>query len=364
MKASPTPEAVAAMQSLSRRCFKKGVILAVASGMLYGIFSAFVTQGMAVGPWADWYGDNISMLSVFVIVYVLGMLGAGINDLVAAVWAIGIVGVKGKFMDYLRVMKTKPGIVMFVCALLGGPMANSCYIIALQMSGPIAATITALCPAIGAIVGRVLFKQPLTPRMIAGIIICLVATCMIGSLAFTDVELSPNFMLGLIFALIAAFGWGFEGAVGGYGTTLIDYQISVAIRQTFSGIVTLFVAAPILCIVAGNIGIWGNLFSQAITSWQAMAFFAVSGLAAAVSWSFWYKGTSMVGAALAMACNGAFSFWVPFFCWLILGIAFGRDGFNLLPIQWIAAVVMVAGIFLIAVNPLDYLRKRSKGAQK
>jgi len=255
-------------------------------------------------------------------------------------------------------MKTKPGMIMFVCALLGGPVANSCYIIALQLAGPIAATITALCPSIGAIIGRVLFKQPLNARMIMGIIICLTAAVMIGSYALTDVNVGPNFMLGLGIALIAAFGWGFEGAVGGYGTTLIDYQISVSVRQTFSGIVTLGVALPLFCILAGNIGLWGELLGQAITSGHAMIFFAVSGLCCAFSWAFWYKGTSMVGAALSMACNGAYAFWVPFFCWLFLGVLWGHEGLNLLPIQWVAAVIMVCGIFLIAINPLDYFKKK------
>ncbi|MDR2957484.1 MAG: DMT family transporter [Coriobacteriales bacterium] len=361
MNGSPSPQAVQAMRTLNSKFFRKGVILAVSSGMIYGVFSAFITQGMAVGPWAEWYGEN-SILSTFVIIYVLGMLGSGINDLVSSLWATGIAGVRGKFMDFLRVFRTKPGLVMIVCALIGGPISNSAYIIALQLAGPIAATITALCPSIGAIISRILFKQKLNLRMACGILICLTATFMIGSLAFTDVDISPNFMLGMVFALVAAFGWGFEGAVGGYGTTLIDFQISVSIRQTVSGFVTIFIAVPILCIAAGSIGLWPTLVGGALTSPTAMVFFLVSGFCSAITFAFWYKGTSMIGAALSMACNGAFSFWVPFFCWLILGVIFGQDGFNLLPIQWAAAIIMVFGIFLIAINPLDWFRKKAKEA--
>jgi len=352
------------MQSLTRRFFKKGIILAVASGMIYGVFSASITQGMSIGPWADWYGDNTAMLSAFVIIYVLGMLGSGINDIVSSLFAAGIAGARGKFIDFLRVLRTKPGLVMIFCALLGGPIANSSYIIALQLAGPIAATISALCPAIGAIIARILFKAKLNLRMAVGILICLSATCMIGSLAFTSVDVSPNFLLGLVFALIAAFGWGFEGSVGGYGTTLIDFQVSVTIRQSVSGFVTMFIAIPALCIIAGNIGLWPTLVGAAVTSGPAMAFFVVSGLCSAVTFAFWYKGTSMVGAALSMACNGAYSFWVPFFCWLLLGVVLGQDGFALLPIQWVAAVVMVVGVFLIAVNPLAYFQRKRKEAAR
>jgi len=360
MNEAASPQAMAAMRSLTSRFFRRGVIFAVASGIIYGIFSAAITEGMSIGPWADWYGDNTSMLSAFVIIYVLGMLGSGINDIISAVFATGIASAKGKFLDFLRVLKTKPGLVMMICALLGGPIANSAYIISLQLIGPIAATISALCPAIGAIIARVLFKAPLNLRMGIGILICLTATCMIGSLAFTEVDISPNFVLGLAIAAVAAFGWGFEGAVGGYGTTVIDYEISVSIRQTTSGIVNLFIAVPILCLIAGNLGLWPQLVGQAFSSGPSLAFFAVAGLCSALTFGFWYKGTSMVGAALSMACNGAYSFWVPFFCWLFLGVLLGQDGFALLPIQWAAAVIMVIGIFLIALNPLDYLRRKKK----
>jgi uncharacterized protein (DUF983 family) len=88
-----------------------------------------------------------------------------------------------------------------------------------------------------------------------------------------------------------------------------------------------------------------------------MIFFVVSGFFALFAYSLWYKGNSMCGTALGMASNGAYSFWVPFFCWLILGVFFGQDGWALEPIAWVAAVVMFLGILLIAVNPLDWIKK-------
>ncbi|MCL1879094.1 MAG: DMT family transporter [Actinomycetia bacterium] len=360
MNDTPSPQAVAAMRRLTSSFFKKGLLMALASGIIYGLFSVFVSQGMAVGPWADWYGDNTSMLSVFVLIYVLGLLGSGLNDLISAIWMTGNATVKGKFMDFLRCFKSKPGLVMIVCALIGGPIANGAYIVALSTAGPMAAPITALCPAIGAIIGRVAFKQELNARMVIGILICLIAAVVVGSAGITDVDASPNFLLGMIIALVAAFGWGIEGAVAGYGTTLIDYEISVSIRQTASGIITLFVVVPVLCVIAGNIGLWGSLVGQVVSSPMSMTFFIAAGLCAGFSFALWYKGNSMTGAALGMACNGTYSFFVPLFSWLILGLILGKDGFALAPIQWLAAVVMVIGIFLIAVNPLDFFKKKQE----
>ena len=71
--------AVAAKKKLSAQFFKKGVFVAIMSGICYGLYSAFMTLGMTKGIWADWYGPNTAALSAFVITYLLGSLGSAIN---------------------------------------------------------------------------------------------------------------------------------------------------------------------------------------------------------------------------------------------------------------------------------------------
>ena len=67
---------------------------------------------------------------------------------------------------------------------MGGPISSAAYVVGLQMAGSIVIPISALCPAIGAILGRILYKQELNKRMVAGIVICVLSSFMIGS---TDV---------------------------------------------------------------------------------------------------------------------------------------------------------------------------------
>lgn len=368
------------------RFFRKGVIIAVVSGILYGIYSACLLAATGSGEWVFWYegyaeGSFINLPVTFLMgCLILGALGSGINDFISAIWMLAKAAVKGKFVDFLRCLRSKPGMVMVVCALIGGPIASTAYLIALTMAGPIATPISALCPAIGAIIGRVLFRQKLNARMVVGILVCVIATFMIGSVAFGEIAIDTQYLAGLAIALIAALGWGIEGAVAGFGTSVMDYEISISIRQLTSGVVTLFILTPILFIIAGQVNFFdmlggaftGDLFIP--DTWMIGApivFFLISGLAAGLSFGFWYKGNSMCGAALGMACNGGFSFWVPFFSFLICGLYLGwgfdatgaldvSTGYVLAPIQWAAAVVMVLGIFLIAVNPLDWFKKREK----
>ena len=349
--------AVVAKNKLSAAFFKKGVMIALFSGLMYGFYSAFITYGMSKGVWADWYGVNAAGLSAFAITYLLGALGSAVNDTCSAGWALANVGIKGKLGDFFRTINTTPGRVMILAALVGGPISSTAYVVGLQMAGSIVIPITALCPAIGAILARILFKQELNKRMMFGIAICVAASFMIGSTSIGG-DAPEGMLLGICIAFIAALGWGFEGCVAGYGTSMIDYEISITIRQVISGLSNLIILIPIFGMMAGSVALSTDLTLQAFTSGPAMIWFAISALCAYVSYMCWYRGNSMCGAALGMACNGTYSFWGPFCCWLILGVFFGIDGWTIPPIAWVAAVLMALGILVIAMNPLDLFKKK------
>ena len=246
---------------------------------------------------------------------------------------------------------------MILAAFIGGPIASAAYVIALSQAGTLAVPIAALNPAIGAILSRILYKQPLGPRVIAGIVICVIAGVMIGSTGLTG-EAAPGMALGLGLALLAALCWGIEGCVGGYATCMIDSQIAINIRQLVSGIGNLIIVLPILTLVCGGTLAQSYTYvAQAFTDGSSVIFFAVSGAAAYLSFMSWYRANAMCGTALGMAINGTYTFTAPFATWIILGLVMGFDGYALAPIAWVAAIVNLIGIFLIAVNPMDLLKK-------
>ena len=190
---------------------------------------------------------------------------------------------------------------------------------------------------------------------------CLAAAAAIGGTSFAN--MGPEALFGCLFAFLAAFGWGFEGCVAGFGTVLIDYRIGIAIRQLTAGLLELVIAFPVLAAFGGDIASVPTILAGAITD-PAIVIFAISGLFAMPAFSFWYKGNSMCGTALGMACNGMYAFWGPFFIWIVLGVlnigGMSADYPPLSIIQWVGALVMVVGIFLIAVNPADHLAKRKE----
>lgn len=346
--------ALAAKTKLASSFRRRGIVTATMSGVAYGNYTAFMTLAMTMGVWGVWYGEG-SPLSDFSKMFLLGALGAATTDFCSAIWSIIIAIAKGKLGDFFRSIRTKPGLILVGAAVIGGPIASTCYVLGLQSAGPIIVPISALCPAVGAILSRFLFKQPLTPRMLLGIAICFAASALIGSTGLAD-NAPPDLFLGLGFGFLAAFGWGMEGCVGGYASSIVDPEVSIAIRQVTSGLTNMLILVPIFSYFGGADGF--TMIGQALTDTVSIKWFIVAGFFAYFAFMLWYKGNAMCGTALGMSCNGAFSFWGPFFCWLVLGLAFGISGYTLAPVAWLAAVMMVVGIFVIAVNPMDLFRKK------
>lgn len=356
MVSTSTPQVAAARAALFRKFRLHGMTVAVLSSMSYGLYTAFMTLGMGEGIWATWYGEGAG-LSAFAVMFLLSALGAAVTDSCSAVWAVLIALYKGKLGDVFRCLRTRPGVVMMLAALVGGPIASTCYVLGLQNAGSIIVPISALCPAIGTLFSRILFGQPLNLRIMTGIFICFVASVMIGSTGLGE-DAPQHLMLGLGFGFLAALGWGIEGCVCGYGTALIDAEVGITIRQLTSGLSNLVILVPLFGWIGGADSL--NMVLTAFGDTTAMPWFVVAGFCAYFAFMLWYRGNAMCGAALGMACNGAYSFWGPFFIWLVLGIGCGMDGKSMPPIAWVASLVMVLGIFIIAMNPLHCFQNQEE----
>ena len=96
----------------------------------------------------------------------------------------------GQLGDLRKTIATKPGRVMMLCAAIGGPLcATIAYVVALNSATAagnpgVIVPIAALNCAIGAVLGRILFKQSLGAHKIAGVLVCLAAAAAIGGAGF------------------------------------------------------------------------------------------------------------------------------------------------------------------------------------
>lgn len=343
--------ALEAKKAMDKSFRIKGLIIALMSGFLYGGYTAFMTQGMSTGIWVDYYGVS-SGLSAFAVVYTLSAVGAAVNDICSGIWSIIYAAIIGRLGDFARSVNTKPGRTLILAAIIGGPLASTAYVVGLQMAGSIIIPIAALNAAIGAIIGRVIYKQKLSGGMMLGIVICFGAAVLIGSTGFGGgTGFNATTIIGMLAGLLAAIGWGIEGAVGGYACCMVDYEVAIVIRQITSGIVNGVILVSILSLIGGEgIGSGLALVGNALVDMPSIWMFFIGGVFASFSFKFWYKGASMCGAALGMGCNGTYAFWGPVWCLVVCGLIFGVDGYAIPWQGWVGAAVMVAGIVILAIS--------------
>lgn len=333
---------------------KKGIFIALMSGFLYGGYTAFMTQGMGTGIWGDFYaGTGVAAgISAFALLYTLSAVGAAANDICSAVYTLIQAAVFGRLGDFVRSINTKPGRILIGVALIGGPLASTAYALALNTAGSIIIPIASLNAACGAIIGRVVYKQPLTKGMAGGIIICFAAATLIGSTGISlDQGFDSTMLIGIIAAFCCALGWGIEGALGGYACSMVDTEVAICIRQVTSGIGNGIILVSILSLIGGDgIGTGLSLVGHALTDMPSIWMFFIGGVFASWSFKFWYRGAAMCGAALGMGCNGTYAFWGPVWCLVICGFVFGGEGYAIPWQGWVGAIVMVVGIFVLAIS--------------
>ena len=108
-----------------RRFMKKGIAFAVASGVCYGLYTAFLTLAETQGVWGAWFASEPwggAPLSAFTVTFALAALAAGLNDLFSGLWSLLACAKNGQLGDLWKTVKTKPGRVMILCAAIGGPL--------------------------------------------------------------------------------------------------------------------------------------------------------------------------------------------------------------------------------------------------
>ena len=140
--------------------------------------------------------------------------------------------------------------------------------------------------------------------------------------------------------MMCAFGWGIEAVI--LAKSLTDPEVTdeyaLQIRQMTSALTYGVIIIPAL----KGWGFTVSLFTEN-TGWLIPTI-AIAGLFATVSYLFYYKAISRIGASKAMALNVTYCAWSILFTVLIL-----RDTSVLTPTTiFCAAVVLVCGMFAAA----------------
>ena len=305
-----------------------GIWSGIISGLTYGIYTTLVMV-------AGYYEPLATAVGLLAAPYVC----SGLNDLFAGIW-LSIYNIKrGRMAEVWQCLKTRPGQMIVLGSLLGGPIANGAYLVGLALAGAYAIPISATCSLFGAIFSWLFLKQRPTKRVVAGMVVCVAGAIIIN---WAEPEGTKNFTLGIICALIAAICWGLEGMFSSSSGEELEPEISVNLRELVSGIVDLAIIVPAVKAL--------SLLAGTLQAGIPVIWLLVAGLCAAVSFLTWYKSNALVGCAIGMSLNVTYAFWGVLFCVLFLG--------QELTVTIVAgSIIIVLGAVLVTMNPLDLFRK-------
>lgn len=248
----------------------------------------------------------------------------------------------GKIKEFGRCLFSKMGVLIIICAVCSGPLAMSGYLLGINMIGPsYTAVITSSYPAIGTILAVIFLKEKVNKRTVIGILLCIIGAIATGYVSPTATGY-PNFYLGMIFAFMAALGWGLEGVFGAYVMDIVDPEIAISVRQAASFFMYIFLVIPFI----KGFKILFNSFTG-----SNMLILILAGIVCSVSYITWYLGLSMTGVGRAMALNITYPIWVLIIEWLINGVPASP---NLI----IGCLIIVFGAILVSGNPKEMLNLR------
>lgn len=302
------------------------------AGIIAGVTWAVATVvlGIALGMTPFLSTEQAIFLAPFVSTF--------LHDACSAIWSAVYNGVRGNLKNVWKAFKTKSGKWVVIAAIIGGPIGMTGYVMAVNyMGASIGAVASAIFPAIGSILAYIFIKEKMKWYQWIFLIFTLLG---VYGLSYSPDLKIENFWLGLLGALMCAFGWGIEAVI--LAKSLTDPEVTdeyaLQIRQTTSAVFYGLIILPVL----KGWGFTADLITPD-TGWLIPTI-AIAGLFATVSYLFYYKAIAQIGASKAMALNVTYCAWAIVFTVIIL-----KDTSVLTPTTIICAiVVLICGIFAAA----------------
>lgn len=314
---------------------KKGIIYALVSGVFWGLDAVMLA---AILVWVVAKGTVTEAAPLFLL---MPLIFAMLHDASAGIFMVFFCMANGKIKEYLRTLRTKPGWVIVLAAVFGGPLAMSGYLLGISMGGPYAVAITTCFPAAGAIMGAIFLKEKIYPRVWFGIALVLIGSVII-SWSPPEGGQYPLFYWGIALAVLSTIAWAIEGVLGTLGMDLVDSDLALGIRELSSGVMYALFIIPVFWAMFSNIIVDGPV---------VLATFGV-GCVGAVAYLTYFKGLNRTGVARGQALHVNYGLWYILFSWL-----FGQTEptANL----WIGAIIAIIGIVFIVGNPKELFSLRN-----
>lgn len=315
------------------------MVYGILAGVTWALETIILGLALAMTPFVS--TEQAIFLAPFVSTF--------LHDTCSAIWATLYNGVRGNLKNVWKAFQTKSGKFVAVAAVIGGPIGMTGYVMAVNyMGASIGAVASAIFPAIGAVLAYIFLKEKM--QWYRWILLLATMTGVYGLSYSPELEMS-NFMLGVLGALMCAFGWGIEAVI--LAKCMQDPEVkdeyALQIRQTTSALTYGIIILPVLkgwrftaTLFTGGTGV-------------LLPTIAFAALFATISYLFYYKAITVIGASKAMALNVSYSAWAIVFTVVIL-----RDTSVLTPVTIVCALIVIVCGILAAADFKELLGKKEK----
>ena len=223
----------------------------------------------------------------------MSVAAAALFDSAGAGVLLARAGMRGTFLDVLRVLSSRRVLLVAVCSVLGGPLFMGGYTAAVILAGPSdAVTATATYPVIGAMLASRLLHQRLDRIGWSGVAVTTGGAVMIAVDAGWS-DQGARVITGVAVALGAATAVALEGIVATRAMAGMDAMTVMAVRGLLSS--AMFGLAVL--VVPGT-----RAAMQAVLMDGELAVrIGVAGIVGGYSYAVWYRAIRRVGVAGGVA---------------------------------------------------------------
>ena len=304
------------------------MLAGILAGMTWAVETIILGIALAMSPFVS--TEQAVLLAPFVSTF--------LHDTCSALFSCAYNGVRGNLPGVVKALKTRSGKFVALAAVIGGPVGMTGYVLSVaNMGASIGAVASAIFPAIGAVLAYFFLKEKM--QWYRWIFLILSLLGVYGLSYSPDINIT-NFWLGFAGTLMCAFGWGIEAVIIAKSVQddAVTDEIALQIRQTTSATVYGLVILPIM---KG----WGFTVSLFSGTGMLLPTIAAAALFATVSYLFYYRAISQIGASKAMALNVSYSAWA-----VIISIIFLRDTSLLNPVTILCTIAVLAFGILAAAD--------------
>ena len=304
------------------------MLAGIIAGATWGVETVVLGIALAMSPFCS------TEQAIFLAPFVSTFIHDGFSAIFSWIYNIA----RGHGGDVIKAFKTKSGKFVVLAAVIGGPVGMTGYVLAVNyMGASIGGVASSIFPAIGAVLAYFFLKEKMEWYRWVFLIITLAG---VYGLSYSPDLSINNFLLGVIGALLCAFGWGIEAVI--LAKSLQDPEVTdeyaLTIRQTTSALTYGIIIVPV---IQG----WGftiELFTAG--TGMLIPVIAIAGLFATASYLFYYRAIAQIGASKSMALNITYTAWAILFTVVIL-----RDFSVLNPVTiGCALVVFIFGVLAAA----------------